>query len=74
VGTVLAPPAGAKEQGLRVQAILAHPDAERWAELGEAVVKGTLVLPVERSLPLSRGRVAQHIAEGGGIGKILLVA
>jgi len=73
VGTVLAPPLGAKEQGLRVHAILAHPDAERLAELGEAVVKGELVIPVERRFPLSRARVAQHIAEGGGIGKILLV-
>jgi NADPH:quinone reductase-like Zn-dependent oxidoreductase len=74
VGTVLNPPLGAKEQGLRVHAILAHPDAQRLAALGEAVVKGELVLPVDRRFPLEQAQVAQHVAESGGIGKILLVS
>ncbi|HXK18462.1 MAG TPA: NADP-dependent oxidoreductase [Polyangiaceae bacterium] len=73
VGTVLGPPLGAKEQGLRVHPILVHPDAERLAELGRAVATGELVIRVERRFPLARARVAQHIAEGGGIGKVLLV-
>ena len=73
VGTVLNPPLGAKEQGLRVHAILVHPDAERLEAIGHAVVKGELVLPVDRRFPLAEVQVAQHVAEAGGIGKILLV-
>lgn len=73
VGTVLAPPLGAEEQGLRVHAILTHRDAQRLTELGEAVVKGELVLPIDRRFPLHEARTAQDLAEGGGVGKILLV-
>lgn len=73
VGTVLNPPAGAVEQGLRVHAMLAHPDPERLAKLGQAVVKGELVLPISRRFPLRDAAVAQELAEGGGIGKLLLV-
>jgi NADPH:quinone reductase-like Zn-dependent oxidoreductase len=74
VGTVLGPPLGAKEQGLRVHAILAHPDPERLAEIGEAVVRGELVIPVERRYPLADVQAAQQLAEAGGVGKVLLVA
>jgi NADPH:quinone reductase-like Zn-dependent oxidoreductase len=73
IGTVLSPPAGAEEQGLRVHAILTHPDPKRLAELGEAVVRGELVLPVDRRFPLSDVRTAQEISEQGGVGKVLLV-
>jgi len=73
IGTVLEPPAGATEQGLRVHAILAHPDPQRLAELGEAVVRGELLLPIDRRFPLSEARTAQDLAEAGGHGKILLV-
>jgi NADPH:quinone reductase-like Zn-dependent oxidoreductase len=73
IGTVLSPPAGAVEQGLRVHAILVHPDPTRLTELGEAVVKGELVLPVDRRFPLSEVRTAQDLAEAGGVGKVLLV-
>jgi NADPH:quinone reductase-like Zn-dependent oxidoreductase len=73
IGTVLSPPPGATEQGLRVHAILAHPDAKRLTELGESIVKGELVLPVDRRFPLSEVRTAQDLAEAGGVGKVLLV-
>jgi NADPH:quinone reductase-like Zn-dependent oxidoreductase len=73
VGTVLGPPPGAKEQGLRVHAILAHPDARRLAAVARAVVSGELVLPVERRFPLSEVQIAQQVAEAGGVGKVLLV-
>jgi NADPH:quinone reductase-like Zn-dependent oxidoreductase len=73
IGTVLDAPPGATQQGLRVHAILAHPDPERLAQLGESVVKGELVLPIDRRLPLSEARTAQDLAEAGGHGKILLV-
>jgi NADPH:quinone reductase-like Zn-dependent oxidoreductase len=73
VGTVLGPPLGAEEQGLRVHAMLAHADPERLRRIGEAVVKGELVLPVDRRFPLSQAQMAQQVAEAGGIGKVLLV-
>lgn len=73
IGTVLSPPVGAEQQGLRVHAMLVHPDSQRLAALGDAVVKGELVLPVDLRLPLSDASVAQDLAEAGGIGKILLV-
>jgi NADPH:quinone reductase-like Zn-dependent oxidoreductase len=56
-----------------VHAILAHPDPQQLARLGDAVVRGDLVLPVDRRFPLSDASSAQHVAEGGGVGKILLV-
>jgi NADPH:quinone reductase-like Zn-dependent oxidoreductase len=73
IGTVLSPPPGAVEQGLRVHAMVAHPDPERLAGLGEAVVKGDLVLPVARRFPLRDAARAQAVAEAGGVGKLLLV-
>lgn len=73
VGTVLSPPPGAAEHGVRVHAILTHPDPKRLAELGDAVVRGELILPVDRRFPLSEAPAAQDLAEAGGVGKILLV-
>lgn len=73
IGTVLGPPLGAKEQGLRVHPILTHPDSQQLAALGEAVVKGELVLPIDKRYPLSDVQTAQHVAERGGVGKVLLL-
>jgi NADPH:quinone reductase-like Zn-dependent oxidoreductase len=73
VGTVLSPPLGAKEQGLRVHAILAHPDPVQLAGIAEAVVNGELVMPIQRRFPLGQAQAAQHVAEAGGVGKVLLV-
>lgn len=73
VGTVLSPPLGAKEQGLRVHAIMAHPDPKQLAEIAEAAASGELILPIERRFPLGQAPAAQHVAEAGGVGKVLLV-
>jgi NADPH:quinone reductase-like Zn-dependent oxidoreductase len=73
VGTVLSPPLGAKEQGLRVHAMLAHPDPEGLSKIARAVVSGELILPIDRQFPLSQAPAAQHVAEAGGVGKVLLV-
>jgi NADPH:quinone reductase-like Zn-dependent oxidoreductase len=73
VGTVLGPPLGAKEQGLRVHPILTHPDPARLAELGQSVVRGELVLPIDKRYPLADVQAAQHVAEAGGVGKVLLL-
>jgi len=73
VGTVLSPPLGAKEQGLRVHSILAHPDPKQLAEIADAAASGDLVLPIDRRFPLGQAPAAQHVAEAGGVGKVLLV-
>jgi NADPH:quinone reductase-like Zn-dependent oxidoreductase len=49
------------------------PGPARLARLGEAVVKGELVLPIARRFPLRDAATAQELAEAGGIGKLLLV-
>jgi NADPH:quinone reductase-like Zn-dependent oxidoreductase len=73
IGTVLSAPEHAAEHGLRVHAMLAHPDSQRLAELGMAVVHGELRLPIERRFPLKEAQRAHQLAEAGGIGKIVLV-
>lgn len=73
IGTVLEPPLGAREQGLRVHAMLAHPDPLCLAGIAEAVASGDLVIPIGRQFPLSQAPAAQHVAEAGGVGKVLLV-
>jgi NADPH:quinone reductase-like Zn-dependent oxidoreductase len=73
IGTVLGPPLGAKEQGLRVHPILTHPDPEMLAAIGESVAKGELVLPIDQRFPLDEVQIAQNVAERGGVGKVLLL-
>jgi NADPH:quinone reductase-like Zn-dependent oxidoreductase len=73
LGTTLAPPQGADAFDIRICSIWAHPDSRRLTELGESVVKGELVLPVDRRFPLREARHGQVLAEGGGVGKVLLV-
>ena len=63
IGSVVGEPAGAKERGLVVHAMLAHADAKRLAEFGRAVVEGKLVIPIAKKLPLSEAREAQKLAE-----------
>ncbi len=72
VGTVVGEPAGARERGLEVRHIAAHPDPNRLSEMVRAVAKGALVIPVARRFPLSQIREAQALAEKGAGGKVLL--
>ena len=73
IGSVVGEPAGAKERGLEVRAMLAHPDSKRLRELAEAVARGELEIPIERTFPLMQAAQAQKLAEKGGVGKVLLV-
>jgi NADPH:quinone reductase-like Zn-dependent oxidoreductase len=73
IGTVVGEPPGAKERGLVVRALLAHPDPKRLAEVARAVAAGKLVIPVAARFPLSEAGKAQRMAEGGGVGKVLLI-
>jgi NADPH:quinone reductase-like Zn-dependent oxidoreductase len=73
VGSAVGEPPGAKERGLEVHAMYTHPDAKRLAELAGAVVRGELAIPIARRFPLAQARDAHRLAEGGGVGKVLLV-
>ncbi len=64
-------PAGAKERGLVVRGMMAHPDANRLAELGRAVAEGQLVIPIAKRIPLAQVREAQTFAEHHS-GKVIL--
>lgn len=73
LGSVVGEPPGAKERGIKVVAINAHPDPRRLVELAEDVITGKLVIPIVARLPLSEIREAFRRAEHAG-GKILVVA
>ncbi len=71
LGSVVGEPPGAKERGITVEAISAHPDAPRLLALAEEVVRGSLVLPIVGRFPLARIREAFRRAQQGG-GKVLV--
>jgi NADPH:quinone reductase-like Zn-dependent oxidoreductase len=73
VGTVVGDPAGARERGVDVRHVLAHPDPDRLASMVRAVADGALLIPIARSFPLTEIRSAQELAEKGAGGKILLL-
>jgi len=72
IASVVGEPAGAKELGLVVHAMLTHPDATRLAALGRSVADGTLVIPISKRLPLARAAEAQTFAEHHAGGKVIL--
>jgi NADPH:quinone reductase-like Zn-dependent oxidoreductase len=73
IGSVVGEPKGAKGRDLRVKAMLTHPDAKRLRELAEAVLRGDLEIPVEKTFPLAQAGQAQKLAAKGSVGKVLLV-
>jgi NADPH:quinone reductase-like Zn-dependent oxidoreductase len=72
IGSVVGEPAGAKELGLVVHALMAHPDAKRLRELANAVANGELQIPIARKMPLANAREAQTLAEHHAGGKVIL--
>src|SRR5262249_44539509 len=73
IGSVVGEPAGAKERGLPVRPMRAHPDGKRLAELAQAVADGKLVVPIAKRFPLAEAAQAQKFAEKGAGGKVLLI-
>jgi NADPH:quinone reductase-like Zn-dependent oxidoreductase len=67
-----------KNKGLhptvRVEMVRCQPDPEQLLRLTLAVKAGTLVIPIDRMLPLAEAGAGQAAAERGGIGKVLLLA
>jgi len=75
-GSVVGPPANAKmHPTVRVQPIMAKPDAAKLRWLAEQVAAGKLRIPIDRMVPLEEAAKAHAAAEKGGVnGKILLLA
>jgi NADPH:quinone reductase-like Zn-dependent oxidoreductase len=73
--SVLGPPANAKmHPTIRVEGVLAVPDAGSLRTLAEDVLAGRFKIPIDRMLPLEKAAEAHAAAAKGGIGKILLLA
>jgi NADPH:quinone reductase-like Zn-dependent oxidoreductase len=72
VGSVVGDPPGARERGIEVRHVWAHPDPERLASMLRAVAEGTLVIPIAKRFALSEIRQAHDLAERGAGGKVLL--
>jgi len=73
IGSVVGEPKGARERGLMVSAVMAHPDHECLSHLVAAVATGALEIPIAKRFPLSEAPAAHALAERGGIGKVLLM-
>jgi NADPH:quinone reductase-like Zn-dependent oxidoreductase len=74
IGSAVGEPAGAKERGIAVRAMLTRADGKRLGELSRAMAQGKLVLPIARRFPLAEAATAQRFAESGAAaGKVLLV-
>ena len=74
LGSVLGQPKEAAGKNIRVEAIMAQPDASRLYELADEVARGEFTIPIARSFRLEDVRQAQEMAENHPSGKILLVA
>ena len=73
--TVVSPPPQAlRDPAIRIQPVVATPDPERMVHLAREVVRGRLVIPIARMMPLQEAAQAQAAAENGGLGKVLLLA
>lgn len=74
LGSVLGVPEGAKNHNIRVEAMMAVPDASRLYELADDNARGEFTIPIARSMKLEQASEAQRLAENGRVGgKIILV-
>ena len=75
LGSVLGVPEAARWKDIRVEAIMAQPDASRLYQLADDVARGEFSIPIARTFQLEDARQAQSLAENGHPGgKVLLVA
>lgn len=74
IGSVLGAPEGAREHGIRVEAMMAVPDASRLYELADDNARNQFTIPIARTMKLKEAPEAHRLAEEGGVGgKIILV-
>jgi NADPH:quinone reductase-like Zn-dependent oxidoreductase len=75
LGSVLGQPKEAAGKNIRVEAIMAQPDASRLYQLAEDVARGEFTIPIAKVFRLEEARKAQDLAEHEHPGgKVLLVA
>jgi NADPH:quinone reductase-like Zn-dependent oxidoreductase len=75
LGSVLGVPETARWKNIRVEAIMAQPDASRLYELADEIGRGEFSIPIARTFRLEDVRQAQNFAEKRHPGgKVLLVA
>ncbi len=75
LGSVLGAPEAAQGKNIRVQAMMAQPDASRLYELADEVARGGFSIPIACTFSLEDARKAQDLAEHHHPGgKVLLVA
>ncbi|HEX4515944.1 MAG TPA: zinc-binding dehydrogenase, partial [Polyangiaceae bacterium] len=72
LASVVSEPPDAKERGLIVQHVWAHPDHERLAVMLRAVADGLLVIPIAKRFSLSQIREAHESAQRGAGGKVIV--
>jgi NADPH:quinone reductase-like Zn-dependent oxidoreductase len=74
LGSVLGVPEGAQNYKIRVEPMMAVPDASRLSELAEDFARGEFSIPIARTMKLQEAAEAQRLAEKGNVGgKIILV-
>jgi NADPH:quinone reductase-like Zn-dependent oxidoreductase len=74
LGSVLGKPDGVEKHNIRVEAMMAVPDASRLYELADDAARQEFVIPIARTMKLEQVQEAHRIAESGGAGgKIILV-
>jgi NADPH:quinone reductase-like Zn-dependent oxidoreductase len=71
-GTVVGAPPEASQHNVRVAAMMAVPDASRLYELADEVARGSLKIPIARTLPLDQVQEAHREAENHPSGKIVI--
>lgn len=74
LGSVLGTPEGAHNHQIRVEAMMAVPDASRLYELADDFARKEFEIPIARKMPLAQAAEAHRLAESGGAGgKIILI-
>jgi len=74
LGSVLGKPEGAEKYDVRVEAIMAVPDASRLHQLADDAARNEFSIPISRTMKLEEVQEAHRIAERGGAGgKIILI-
>lgn len=74
LGSVLGKPEGSGKYDIRVEAIMAVPDASRLYELADEATRQEFLIPIARTMKLAEVQEAHRLAESGNVGgKIILV-
>jgi NADPH:quinone reductase-like Zn-dependent oxidoreductase len=73
LASVVGEPPSAKKYDITVHAVSTQPDSKRLAALAQDVVAGRFAIPIAKRFELAQVREAFRVAEGGSVGKVLLI-